>query len=269
MKSEVSNLILLPRAILALRGKDAASFLQGVCTQDVRNLKEGTLLYGAHLTPQGKFLFDFFMQQKDDKEIWLDVAEKEMMPFAQALHKYATGQQVDFHDLSADFKVYADLDSEHPEALPDPRHWSMGKRLYVTKEIIIETADTSFEDYERARIALTLPDGSVDGFKAKTLPAELNFDDINGTSYTKGCYVGQEVTARVQHRGKVKKKLVTLTLKEQMDQPPTPGTAITNTEDLEVGHLFSCVGNRGLGIIKTLQCSAGEELQVSSMPLTF
>lgn len=241
------------RGLLAIKGKDASDFLQGVITQDVNKLSETPLLYSAHLTPQGRILFDFFIFKHEDM-IVLDCAKSKLMPLAQKLHNYVIDKDVEFHDLTDDFHIYAFIgetaedtckESLHDKKhlFPDPRMTEMGWRLYSQQEV--ESTHTE-EDYLRHRIAHGVVDLSVDGALSKNIAGEVNLDHLNAISYNKGCYVGQEMTARTHFRTNVKKRIFVVDFK---DEKPLKESIIYKGK-LEAGTLYSHKDGQGLAVIR-------------------
>lgn len=233
------------RSILKITGPDGVQLLQGTTTQQIK-AEEGQALYTAHLSPQGKFLFDFFVYPQQDESLWIDCAKEELMDLAKALHAYAVGLNVEFEDLSETHAIYAQWEKgpPAPQAIEDPRHPALGHRL-VSRENVPTNA--TLAEYNAHRIYLGIPDGAVDAIKNKTLPAELGLEFLNGVSFSKGCYVGQEVTTRMHHRTKPKKRLYKITL--QQPGPLAIGTPIVS-EAAEAGFMLSNNGKEGLAIIR-------------------
>lgn len=229
------------RSILAITGEDALAFLQGVCTQDVESLRKGVLSYGAHLTSQGRFLYDFFIL-RNGQEIWLECAKNELMGLARSLNNYVLNHAVEFEDLTEDFDVFA-LWGGKPEGYPDPRHPNLGTRLYLPKG---ETPTGSNKaSYERHRLKLGIPDGSQDASKAENFTAELGLEYLNGVAFDKGCYVGQELVARLHYRTEPKQKLYQVPLSSPMPK----GTDIM-AENIKAGTILSNEGGMALALIK-------------------
>jgi folate-binding protein YgfZ len=232
------------RALLGIAGQECATFLQGVCTQEIENLPENQLAYGAHLTAQGRFLYDFFILKQDDK-ILLECAKHELMPLAKSLHKYALNFTLDFEDFTEDYDIFAQWPSG-AEGHPDPRHQRLGNRIYLPKGEKPAGTEKTEEDYENYRISLGIPDGSKDGFKERTFTAELGLEYLNGVDFEKGCYVGQELVARLHYRTEAKKRIYQLKTTHVIP----PQTSIMAGEQ-EAGTVFSSNKDNALAIIKT------------------
>lgn len=185
------------RRILRLTGTDTDSFLQGLVTNDTRKLDDG-LVYAAILTPQGKYLADFFLKRDGDL-VLLDVAEG----MADALIK-----RLNMYKLRADVRIEeTNLHLQRgtgpaPEgALPDPRHPDMGWRAYSDAP---EADDGT--DWDAIRVRHCIPETGIE-LTPDTYILEAGFEPLNGVDFKKGCYVGQEVTARMKHKTQLRKGL--------------------------------------------------------------
>ncbi|WP_170363082.1 CAF17-like 4Fe-4S cluster assembly/insertion protein YgfZ [Ruegeria arenilitoris] len=185
------------RRILRLTGTDTDSFLQGLVTNDTRKLDDG-LVYAAILTPQGKYLTDFFLK-RDGDSVLLDVAEW----MADALIK-----RLNMYKLRADVRIEeTNLHLQRgtgpaPEgALPDPRHPDMGWRAYSDAP---EADDGT--DWDAIRVRYCIPETGIE-LTPDTYILEAGFEPLNGVDFKKGCYVGQEVTARMKHKTQLRKGL--------------------------------------------------------------
>lgn len=260
------------RGLLGLKGNDASEFLQGVITQDIRRLEQEKLLYTAHLTPQGRILFDFFILKIDDM-IVLDCHKNNLMPLAQKLHAYVIGKDVEFLDMSDDYNVFALLKESSTktnatqhlrQCFNDPRHTNMGKRLYLTKEEAqkIEPTGTA-TDYLSRRIELGVVDLAFDGLLSKNIASEVNLDHLNAINYNKGCYVGQEMTARTHFRTSVKKRIFVIEFNKEL----TVKDRTIYKDKMEAGTLFSHRDGKGLALIRNRYLESplyleGEEIKV-------
>lgn len=245
------------RALLAVTGPQALTFLNGVLTNDLTKLTPQNAMYAAHLTPQGRFLYDVFVLKAEGDTLWLDCHKESLLPLAKALHGLRTNEALTFDDLSDDYTLYAQwgnlptkpLGQRWQEgaihAYADPRLANMGWRLIAPHNKPI-TTNASFDTYTAHRLTLAVPDGAYDALPGKTLPNELCLADLNGISYSKGCYVGQEVTARTHFRTPPKKRLMYVTF----DGPaPAPGTELT-ANGKEAGHMGSHSGQQGLAVVR-------------------
>ena len=194
---------LIDRGVIRLSGKDSKDLLQGLITNDIERLNDDPALYAAILTPQGKYLFDFFITGDGD-DLLLDCEASRLADLTRRLMMYRLRAEVEISDISDSNKVYALWDSD--QGYPDPRHASMGRRLIA--ENAPQGDALTRETYEAKRLELGLPDASRDIAVDKNFILEANFKELNGVSFIKGCYVGQELTARMNHRTTVKKRLL-------------------------------------------------------------
>ena len=230
------------RGVIRLSGSDSKDLLQGLITNDINQLTKEPAIYCALLTPQGKYLFDFFIV-KDSDDLLLDCEASRIPDLIRRLMMYRLRAEVDIIDISDSYKVYALLDADI--GYTDPRHNEIGNRLIASTP---PTGDTlSLEDYEEKRLTLGLPDSSRDIAVDKNFILEANFKELNGVSFSKGCYVGQELTARMNHRTTVKKRLLPIISK---DGKLESGAVITNSDGKSVGDIRSVSGSRAIAFIK-------------------
>ncbi|MEZ5918937.1 MAG: folate-binding protein [Alphaproteobacteria bacterium] len=193
------------RGLIHIEGQDRHAFLQGLITNDIGLLKPGVILYACLLTPQGKFLHDFFVHEGENFLLLDCEGGVRARDLYERLLKYRLRADVQI-SLEDNTPVYA-VFGEGAPGLPDPRHMEMGCRSFEKPENMEERA---FETWDRQRIGLTIPDGSRDLLPEKSTLDEGHIDRLNGVSYDKGCYVGQELTARMHYRGLGKKHLQTV-----------------------------------------------------------
>lgn len=204
------------RGLITLSGPDAKDFLQDLITNDIRKLSPGTLLYACLLTPQGKFLHDFFLVERAaDGAVLLDCEGGERArDLARRLGMYKLRKDV-MIEIQERNTVYALLSAGAQPgdnvSFADPRHPDMGLRSFVKPENLPEAP---FSEWDRLRISLTIPDGSRDLKVGVSTMEEARMDTLNAIDYQKGCYVGQELTARMHYRGLGKKHLRTVKLEE-------------------------------------------------------
>ena len=214
------------RALISLQGSDARPFLQGLVSNDVTKVSWQQPIYSALLTPQGKYLFDFFMlQPREDNPdlLWLETERSEANTLLKRLKIFKLRSQIDIHLVEPPCQHFALLDFpdnfeiEEPGALlfNDPRHHDLGKRLILDngQELPSEVSDLETSDldfYDERRIQLAVPKQGLDLIPEKTTLLEAGFEELNGLDWDKGCYMGQEVTARTKYRGLVKRRLMPL-----------------------------------------------------------
>lgn len=254
------------RAVIAVSGADAAGFLQGLVSCDVRRATEGQAVLGALLSPQGKFLFDFFLLKQGEGYL-LDTEAARAEELLKKLKMYRLRAAVDMA-LRDDIKVSAFIGHIPPEnglAVPDPRHPEMGWRLYDDlHERSVSRSEWKTKDaYEALRISLGLPDGSRDAEIDRTILLENGYDKLGGVDFAKGCYVGQEVTARSKHRGELRKYL--FIVKGEAPLPPA-GTELMAGEQA-VGVMRSSRGGIGLALLRTDKLIGGHPVLAAGKPI--
>ena len=244
----MSKLALLPeRGVVTLAGEDRVSFLQGLVSNDVAEAAPGRAVWAALLTPQGKWLADFFILA-DGERLLLDCERAQAPMLVQKMMRFRLRARVALHDLSGVRHVHVAWDGlpDLPAAAiaaADPRLPAAGWRI-IADRVLPANADAAAWDAHR--IALGLPDGSRDMEAEKTVLLEAGFDELHGVSWSKGCYLGQELTARTKYRGLVKRRLVPVTIE---GPPPAPGTPILR-DGAEVGTLRSVAGGMGMALLR-------------------
>ena len=232
---------LLDRAVLSVSGEDRVSFLQGLVSNDVAQATETGAVWAALLTPQGKWLADFFVSARGDR-LLLDVEAAQAASLAQRLTRFRLRARVTVEPVP--LQVHAGWDAPAPDrAVPDPRLAEAGWRL-LAEDGPSATADA--DAYDRHRLRLGLPDGSRDLEAEKTTLLEAGFDELHGVSWTKGCYMGQELTARTKYRGLLKRRLVPVRAEAAV---PPPGTPVT-VDGTEVGTMRSGRDGEGLALLR-------------------
>jgi tRNA-modifying protein YgfZ len=274
---------LVDRGALEITGKDRRAFLQGVVSNDVNKVGPGRAVYAALLTAQGKYLHDFFITELGDA-FFLDVESSRLADLKRRLLLYRLRANVDIVDASERFAISVLFGERALSALElppdpgaatmldggiayvDPRLVALGVRLLLPRGGVSVSAKIDFDKrdpsaYDRLRLSLGIADGSRDLVVDKAILLEAGFDELNGVDWQKGCYVGQELTARTKYRGLVKKRLVPVTIHGPL---PAPGSPITLGGD-EVGEMRS--GRDGVGIA-LLRLEAVAECISTGVPLT-
>jgi len=237
------------RAVLKIEGEDRLDFLQGLISNDVNKITEDNAIYAAFLTPQGKFLCDFFIAQHDGNALLLDIATDTMPAFKKKLMMYKLRANVTITDVSDTYDVFAIFGGETDQTgvFCDPRLPAAGYRAILQTGTTIDTAqEVPFETYELMRIQLGLPDGARDMTIERSILLENGFDELNGVDWDKGCYMGQELTARTKYRALIKKRLFPVMV--EGDLPPS-GTQVTSGEK-NVGEIHSGIKNMALATLK-------------------
>jgi len=261
------------RGVVRVSGEDAASFLQGVLTNDVEELGSREARYAALLTPQGKILFDFLVVRLPadvGAAFALDCAAIQSADLAKRLSFYKLRAKVAILDESADHCVLAYWGGE-PENAPggivyaDPRAAELGCREILPRAKGLAIGEAGLSDYEALRISLSVPKGGVDFVYADAFPHEANLDLLHGVDFEKGCYVGQEVVSRMKHRGGARKRIVRVRLD---GVAPAPGTPVLDGE-LPVGTLGSSAGASALAMLRLDRVedakAAGRELSATGV----
>lgn len=254
-----TKIALLPdRGAVTIAGEDARTFLQGLVTNDMALIDKQPALYAGLLTPQGKILFDFFVVATPEG-FCLEVARSNAGELVERLKMYKLRSKVEILDASADYTVAAIWGGEYaphgngkpPLLFADPRLPGMGYREMTTLRsdwaLGGETCDSATQDeYHAHRIGLGVPEGGRDYAFGDAFPHEALFDQLQGVSFKKGCFVGQEVVARMQHRGLARRRVVPVVAASALPDPGVPITA----GGVEIGKLGSTAGNRGLADIR-------------------
>lgn len=193
---------LLHRSVLKIKGPDSVSFLQGLITQDL--LKTDAFQYSLLLSPQGKFQYDLFIWQEDHC-LYLDTERADELLKKLSMYKLRSQVSIEMTDL----KVYVDINNslESDFRFNDPRHPAIGSRIYTSATL--ECTQT-LDDYDDHRLALCIPDGARDMTVDRSIPLEWNMDALNAISWTKGCYMGQELTSRTKHLNLIQKRIVSI-----------------------------------------------------------
>lgn len=232
--------------MMEIQGDDRVSFLQGLITNDMEMLGKDRPLYAALLTPQGRFLYDFFLINQGDS-LFLETKTDWIVPLIQKLTLYKLRSQVTLIPRP-DLKVYAmwgqDL-SPPPSTYRDPRSEKLGVRGW-TEDEHGEAILVTWEDYDLYRLQLGIPEGGRDLIPEKSIPLESGLDQLNAISWTKGCYMGQELTARTKYQGIVRKRLTPVTF--ETDSLPFGAEILKNSES--VGKMYTSRGGYGLAMLR-------------------
>jgi folate-binding protein YgfZ len=241
--TELKGFVRLPnRGFLRLSGPDRLTFLQGLVSNDVNKVAPGHAVYSCLLTPQGKFLHDFFLIADDDS-LLIECEADRRADLAQRLKVYKLRSKVEIAEV--EYGVFAGaLSAEGDIAYADPRTAALGMRVLSSSDL--EGLPLPFEAYDRLRISLAVPDGSRDLEVGKAILLENNIDLLNGVAWDKGCYTGQELTARTHYRGLIKKRLMPIRIAGAV--PPVGTPLIEN--GTEVGEMRSASGDLGLALLR-------------------
>jgi tRNA-modifying protein YgfZ len=250
---------LADRGAVSVRGPDAEKLLAGLITNSIDGLGDRTAVHAGLLSPQGKILFDFFIAKVPDGYV-LEVARDQIAGLIKRLTMYKLRADAVIEDASEQYVLlalwgpYACSSGETigTVAYLDPRHPAMGWRILAEARFATDISSatngskSSPEAYHTHRIALGVPEGGKDYDFGDAYPHEANFDLLHGVSFTKGCYVGQEIVARMQHKTSIRKRVV-----------PVQGTASLPSDrpdiragEAVIGRLGSVTDARGLAMIR-------------------
>jgi folate-binding protein YgfZ len=259
--------LLADRAALRVHGPDAAKLLQGLITNDIDKTRDGAAVHAGLLTPQGKILFDFFVVPAGEEGFLLEVAAGQVPHLMQRIVFYKLRAQAEAAE--APYSVAA-VWGARPATLPpgailyaDPRLLALGYRVLLpasTSLAALGCAEASEAEYHALRIRLGVPQGGLDYIYGDAFPHEALFDQLHGVDFKKGCYVGQEVVSRMEHRGTARKRVVAV---EGTAALPSPGTSI-EAGATALGTLGSVSGSHGLAL---LRLDRAEEALKAGIPL--
>ena len=250
--------VLADRGVVAVTGADAVKLLQGVITNDMDLLSVQPAIHAALLMPQGKILFEFFVVKAPDG-FWLEAAADKTADLAKRLGLYRLRAKVDIKDRTAEYRAFA-LWGGAAQAVavatgtllfPDPRLPALGLRGLAPAPLAPDFAsgggalEVSAQHYHAHRIALGVPEGGKDYTFGDAFPHDADLDQLNGVSFAKGCFVGQEVVSRMQNRSQARKRIVAIV----GDAPLLAGAAITAGAAV-IGTVGSVAGSEALALVR-------------------
>ncbi len=275
------------RSIISVSGNDRRSFLQGLVSNDMEKAAPDRAIWTAFLTPQGKFLHDFTLAELDGAYLLACEADHSAELLKRlTMHKLRSA--VDVLDRSGDFEVLALWGDGAAKALDlpdkagaskafaggavfiDPRLAEAGALAFLARGTGKEAAQTlgfapgAFARYDAHRIGLGIPDGSRDMICGRSVLLENGFEELNGVSFDKGCYMGQELTTRTKHRALIRKRLTPVAI----DGPVPDVGALVMKEGGKVGQMMSSQGNVGLAMIRLDALEDGKELTCDEAVVT-
>ena len=248
------------RAIITLKGKDKIDFLQALTTNNIEKTSKEGIVYTAILSPQGKYLFDFFVFCLNDNEIFIDIHQSRAGAIKKFLEFYKLNSDVIISDKSC--QVVMNSMKERIFSFADPRAKILGWRCYDFKEEL-DIQDKGFDEFQINRIKNLVPETGVELIPEKSYILELNFEKIQGVDFKKGCYIGQEVTARMKHKTTLKNKLYCGYVRNSYKN--TDDRKIYSNDKV-VGDLYSIFNNYCL--IKIKEDFKDAELTVFGEPVT-
>ncbi|MGQ0672704.1 MAG: CAF17-like 4Fe-4S cluster assembly/insertion protein YgfZ [Hyphomicrobium sp.] len=254
MPMKTRHALLTDRGVVSVSGPDAARLLQGIITNDMDRLEPERAMFAGLLSPQGKVQFNFLVVKRGTGFL-LDVARDRAGEFAKRLMLYRLRAKVDIVDASEAYTVTAAWGTTAgaiiDTGVSDPRLPALGLRIITPRDKAMDAVATTgaiatAADYHAHRIALGVPEGGKDYAFGDAFPHEACMDQLNGISFTKGCYVGQEIVARMEHRGTARKRIVPVVAATAL---PATGTDIV-AGDVTIGTLGSTADTRGLALIR-------------------
>jgi tRNA-modifying protein YgfZ len=272
---------LLPnRGVVKVAGDGARNFLHGLVTADILNLKVGEARFGALLTPQGKIIADFIVAEapaRDGGGFFLDVPRAQAVALVDRLNLYKLRAKVLIEDLSEILTVLAAWNGKAVAAsglsYPDPRLPELGIRVMLPPHLAAPAAAelgatlVDAKEYEAHRIGLGVPRGGVDFSYGDAFPHEADMDQLAGVDFEKGCYVGQEVVSRMEHRGTARTRAVPISF--DGDAPPAGAAIVAGNRQL--GHLGSTATGHGIALVRLDRVADalahGEPLVVAGKPI--
>ena len=272
---------LLPgRGVVKVAGDDARGFLHGLVTADILKLAPGAARFCALLSPQGKIIADFFVVQvpaQDGGGFFLDLPRTLATAVVGKLNLYKLRAHVMVEDLSEVLGVLAAWDGRGTASVglwhPDPRLPALGLRAMLPPQRAADAASdlgaamVDSTEYETHRIALGIPQGGIDFAYSDAFPHEADMDQLGGIDFDKGCYVGQEVVSRMEHRGIARTRVLSVHFD---GAPPAAGAAVM-ARDRQVGTMGSSAAGLGLAVVRLDRAaealSRGESLVASGIPI--
>lgn len=277
----MKSAFLTDRGVVKVGGEDARHFLNGLVTTNIDLVRPGLGRFGALLTPQGKIIADFLVTEIPSGHgggFLLDCPKHLAQPLTARLSIYKLRAKVAIENLSDAFGILAIWDGQPgmtPDlAFADPRDESLGWRVLVPQELAgkaaaaigVEMVDET--EYEAHRIACGAPRGGIDFAYNDAFPHDTNMDRLHGVDFDKGCYIGQEVVSRMQHRGTARTRIVRVGLAHSI----AAGTPVTAGEK-SLGTLGSSAGDRGLALLRIDRVAdaveAGTPVVADGHPLSF
>lgn len=250
------------RAVIALEGPEARGLLQGLITNDLAGLVPGAGLYAALLAPQGKILFDFFVAEGDGA-VLLDCEAAAAEALIKKLKQYRLRARIEIA-LRPQLSVYAGLTGRPAEraiTFADPRLAALGPRsIGALAEMPSDLPGPAI--YHARRLDLGVPEGSDFG-SDKIFALDAGLDELHGVAFGKGCYIGQELTARMKHRGTARKRILTVSADAAL-----PGSGDVTGTDGSVGEMLAAYGSKGFALVRLDRLESGTaSLTVEKIPV--
>jgi folate-binding protein YgfZ len=269
MKDKAFFELIPTRSVIAIDGEDRAAFMQGLITNDTARIDNDHAVYAALLTPQGKFAFDLMLVGQGDRYL-IDAEAERRADLLKRLKMFKLRSKVSLDDLEAEFAVISFFGGDALARLnlaptpgiaraldngvvfTDPRLAELGARAFLPRATALQVAaelgfaEAAAGTFGRYRYALGVPENSVDLMPEKAIPLECGFDELNGIDWQKGCYMGQELTARTKYRGLVRKRLLPI----QFHGASLPVGTPLLIDGKEVGEVRATQGDRGFALLR-------------------
>ena len=269
MKDKAFFELIPTRSVIAIDGEDRAAFMQGLITNDTARIDNDHAVYAALLTPQGKFAFDLMLVGQSDRYL-IDAEAGRRADLLKRLKMFKLRSKVSLDDLEAEFAVICFFGGDALARLnlaptpgsaraldngvvfTDPRLAELGARAFLPRATALQVAaelgfaEAAAGTFDRYRYALGVPENSVDLMPEKAIPLECGFDELNGIDWQKGCYMGQELTARTKYRGLVRKRLLPI----QFHGASLPAGTPLLIDGKEVGEIRAAQGDRGFALLR-------------------
>ncbi|XP_063831416.1 putative transferase CAF17 homolog, mitochondrial [Ostrinia nubilalis] len=276
------------RKLLKIQGNDAPVFLQGLITNDMRHFEEGSKsMYAMFLNNKGRVLYDTLIHKWEGAESFLIECDEEVLPMLQKhLKIFKLKRKVDIEDINQKLRLWAlitksddvidtNINSEsNINVYKDPRLADLGFRVLSTtdmdgaqiagklsKDIAVENTDT---EYQYLRYKLGVSEGSTDLPPGTCFPLEVNCDYLHGVSFHKGCYIGQELTARVHHTGVVRKRIMPLKFSQKVENDLTKDSIVSSSSNPKsnLGKLRGFVHDYGIGLVRIKEVLDAKTLNI-------
>jgi len=259
-----SHFALLPhRSVIAVGGPDRAEFLQGLISNDTAKVGPGRAIWAALLTPQGRFLNDMFVVEDESGMFLIETERERAAALAKKLKMYTLRSKVTVEDRPVGMEVAVVFGPDAEQVLPvagatafvDPRLPELGVRVLAPAgqaAALLKLPEAPLAEYEALRLRLGVPDGSRDLIVEKGLLLESGFDELHGVDWQKGCYMGQELTARTKYRGLIKRRLFPV----KVEGPLPPSGTPVQRDGREVGEIRSGQGDRAIAMLQ-LEAASG------------
>lgn len=262
------------RAILRISGADNRKLLQGLITNNIEKINDTTGIFAALLTPQGKFLHDFFLIADGD-DLLMDVLEDRLPDLLKRLKMYRLRAKVEFTDESDIWQVITSYDdmaaSNEPGEvvtldqgwqLTDPRLPAIGYRYILKRDAAIPEGDiASLADWQQHLVSIGIPSARTDVIIDKTLMLEAGYEELNAIDFRKGCYVGQEITARSKYRANIRKRLLRVVAEQDL-----PAEGVITADGKHAGDLRTIVGKQAIAFMR-LEYMHADNLEIDGLAL--